>query len=43
MVKIVVQQGDPWRVYYFGEKIKLEGQTGKVDELEVFYSYKRDA
>jgi hypothetical protein len=42
VVKIVVQQGDPSRVYYFGERIKLEGQTGKVDEIEVFYGYQRD-
>lgn len=42
ITKIVVQQGDPSRVYYFGEKIKLEGQNGKVDEIEVFYGYQRD-
>ena len=42
ITKIVVKQGDPSRVYYFGEKIKLEAQTGKVDEIEVFYGYQRD-
>lgn len=41
MVKIIVQQGDPSQVYYFGEKIKLEGPNGKVDEVEQFYAYER--
>jgi hypothetical protein len=33
VVKIIVQQGDPSRVYFFGERIKLEASTGKVDEI----------
>lgn len=41
MVKIIVQQGDPSQVYYFGEKIKLEGPNGKIDEVEQFYAYER--
>lgn len=41
VTKIIVQQGDPQHVYYFGEKIKLEGPTGKVDEIEYYYAYER--